>query len=95
MASTWTASIYSGLPEEEEVELVARTFDILRSASGQPITGWLSPGRSQSFATPDILAGTALTYACDWANDDLPYPMRTTSDPYMRCRTRLKPMTAP
>jgi hypothetical protein len=45
------------------------------------VTGWLSPGRSQSAATPDILAVNGVAYACDWANDDMPYPMRTANGP--------------
>lgn len=53
----------------------------MREASGQAVTGWLSPGRSQSFATPDILAANGVAYACDWANDDMPYPMRTANGP--------------
>jgi len=72
---------HSGLSEDEESELVDRTLRLLRTASGQPVTGWLSPGRSQSYATPDILARHGITYACDWANDDLPYEMRTASNP--------------
>lgn len=70
---------HSGLTAEAEGAIVAKTLKILRQASGQPVTGWLSPGRAQSFATPDILAAHGVTYACDWANDDLPYAMQTTS----------------
>lgn len=72
---------HSGLSREEETELVARTLALLRKASGQPVTGWLSPGRAQSYATPDILAANGVEYACDWANDDLPYAMRTDTGP--------------
>ena len=72
---------HSGLSKEDENDLVARTLDLLRKASGQPVTGWLSPGRGQSYSTPDILAANGIDYACDWANDDLPYAMKTTSKP--------------
>jgi len=68
---------YTGL--DNEAAMVRRTLEVLRGASGQRVTGWLSPGRAQSFATPDILAANGIEYACDWANDDLPYPMRTES----------------
>lgn len=70
---------YRGM--EDEAEVVRHTLDVLRSASGQTVTGWLSPGRAQSFATPDILAANGVGYCCDWANDDMPYPMRTESGP--------------
>lgn len=70
---------HSGLPVADETALVRRSLDILRRSSGQPVTGWLSPGRAQSYATPDILAAFGVAYACDWANDDMPYRMRTAS----------------
>lgn len=70
---------HSGLSLEAETAIVRHTLDVLRLASGQAVTGWLSPGRAQSFATPDILAEHGVTYACDWANDDMPYVMRTKS----------------
>jgi len=66
---------------ETEAEIIRDTLGILRGASGQAVTGWLSPGRAQSFATPDLLAGHGVEYACDWANDDMPYPMRTSAGP--------------
>lgn len=72
---------HSGLTPEAEGRIVARALATLRQASGQAVTGWLSPGRAQSFATPDILAANGVAYACDWANDDLPYAMRTASGP--------------
>ena len=68
---------YGGMPEAEEADLVRRSLDILRSASGQPVTGWLSPGRSQSHATLGLLAENGVAYACDWANDDMPIRMTT------------------
>jgi peptidoglycan/xylan/chitin deacetylase (PgdA/CDA1 family) len=70
---------HSGLSEDTEERLVSDTLAVLRTMSGQRVIGWLSPGRAQSFATPDILARNGVEYGCDWANDDLPYEMKTTS----------------
>ena len=81
MVSTWSTCITVACRSEQEDELVSRTLSLLRNASGQPVTGWLSPGRAQSYATPDILAQNGVAYACDWANDDLPYEMKTSSTP--------------
>jgi peptidoglycan/xylan/chitin deacetylase (PgdA/CDA1 family) len=72
---------HSGLSAEEEAAIVSRALATLRQASGQPVAGWLSPGRAQSFATPDILAANGVRYACDWANDDMPFAMRTVRGP--------------
>jgi allantoinase len=68
---------HSGLSVEEETAIVARALELLRGASGQPVAGWLSPGRAQSHATLEILARNGVRYACDWANDDMPYAMST------------------
>jgi peptidoglycan/xylan/chitin deacetylase (PgdA/CDA1 family) len=70
---------YEGLPPEEEQRLVAEALAILRRVSGQPVRGWLSPARSESFATLDLLGAAGIDYVCDWVNDDLLYPLRTAS----------------
>lgn len=68
---------HGGLAEEEERALIAQTLAILRQASGQSVTGWLSPAKSQSWNTPDLLREAGIDYACDWVNDDMPYAMNT------------------
>lgn len=68
---------YTGMPRDEEDQLIRGALETLRNASGKPVTGWLSPGRAQSADTPDLLAAHGVMYSCDWANDDLPYAMRT------------------
>ncbi len=72
---------YEGLPLEEEQRLVTTTLDILRKASGQKVRGWLSPAKSESFATPDLVAALGCDYLCDWVNDDMPYTFNTASGP--------------
>lgn len=68
---------HGGMAEEDERALIAQTLSILRQASGQPVTGWLSPAKSQSWNTPDLLREAGIDYACDWVNDDMPYAMHT------------------
>ncbi len=72
---------HGGLGEAAERALIARSLSLLRDATGQTVTGWLSPGRSQSHLTLDLLAEHGVTWCCDWANDDLPYPMKTRAGP--------------
>ena len=76
---------YEGLPRDEEQRLVTTTLDILRNAagaaSGQRVRGWLSPAKSESFATPDLVAAAGCDYLCDWVNDDMPYAFNTASGP--------------
>ncbi|MBL8384983.1 MAG: polysaccharide deacetylase family protein [Burkholderiales bacterium] len=70
---------YEGLPAGEEQRLVTTTLDILRRASGQKVRGWLSPAKSESYATPDLVAAAGCDYLCDWVNDDMPYAFATPS----------------
>ncbi len=62
---------------EEEAELVRQSVASLRQASGQAVTGWWSPARSESMNTLDLIAAEGIEYVCDWINDDLPYPIRS------------------
>jgi peptidoglycan/xylan/chitin deacetylase (PgdA/CDA1 family) len=68
---------HEGLSKEEERKLVEDSLGMLRKVSGQKIRGWLSPARSESFSTLDLLASAGIDYVCDWVNDDMPYAMRT------------------
>jgi len=68
---------YGGMDSATERELVARSVDRLRDATGQPVRGWLSPARNESEHTPELIAAHGIDYLCDWVNDDLPYPFRT------------------
>jgi allantoinase len=68
-----------GLAADEEKRLVTSTLDILRKASGQKVRGWLSPAKSESNATPDLVAAAGCDYLCDWVNDDMPYAFNTAS----------------
>jgi peptidoglycan/xylan/chitin deacetylase (PgdA/CDA1 family) len=70
---------HGALPVEEERALIARTLEILRPAAGGAVRGWLSPAKSESHATPDLVAEAGLDYLCDWVNDDMPYAMRTVT----------------
>lgn len=70
---------YGGQDLQEEQSLVSRSLDTLRAATGQPVEGWLSPSKSQSMNTPDLLAAAGVRYMCDWINDDMPFTFRTSS----------------
>ena len=49
--------------------------------SDAPIQGWLSPARSQSENTPELLQQAGLQWFGDWINDELPYPFQTANGP--------------
>lgn len=69
---------HAGLALDVERKLIADTLALLRKASGQAVRGWLSPAKSESAATLDLLSAAGVDYVCDWVNDDMPFAMRTT-----------------
>jgi peptidoglycan/xylan/chitin deacetylase (PgdA/CDA1 family) len=58
----------------DEAQVIERSLDIVRRFA--PVRGWLSPARSESHDTLDLLAQSGIDYVCDWVNDDMPYGMR-------------------
>jgi allantoinase len=67
---------YEGLAEAEERAQIETTLATLRRVSGQTVRGWLSPARSESSATLDLVAAAGIDYVCDWVNDDMPYEVK-------------------
>ena len=67
----------SAVPRDVESAWIEAAMERLRRATGQPIRGWISPGLSESFVTPDLLAAAGVEYFCDWMNDELPYGFKT------------------
>jgi peptidoglycan/xylan/chitin deacetylase (PgdA/CDA1 family) len=53
----------------------------LQRATGTPVKGWHSPGRSHSPNTLALLAQNGFEYVTDWANDDMPYTVTTNEGP--------------
>jgi len=62
--------------EDEERALIAGVVQTIERATGTHPRGWLSPALSESHRTLDILAENKIEYACNWVNDEQPYPMR-------------------
>jgi peptidoglycan/xylan/chitin deacetylase (PgdA/CDA1 family) len=66
---------YEGMAEEKD--LISRSLQTLRKFG--KVRGWLSPAKSESKATLDLIAAEGIEYVCDWVNDDMPYPLKTQS----------------
>ncbi len=66
---------WGGIEEEAEAALVKESVSVLREMSGQPVTGWWSPGKSESWKTLKHLVDNGIEYCCDWVNDDMPYTL--------------------
>ena len=70
-------TIDATLAEADERALIAAALNGLEAATGTRPVGWLSIARSQSWATPRLLAAAGIGYCLDWVNDELPYRMAT------------------
>jgi len=68
---------YGGQDIAQERETIKIALESLRKLSDQKITGWLSPARSESENTPDLLVEHGIEYFSDWVNDDMPYSFKT------------------
>lgn len=65
--------------EEDQRDTIRKTIDLIEKTTGQAPRGWMGPGLSETFDTPDILAEEGIEYVADWVNDDQPYPMKVKS----------------
>jgi allantoinase len=66
---------------EDQREVIRRSIDIIQSFSGQRPRGWFGPGLTQTYDTIDYLAEAGIEYIGDWALDDEPVTLKTTSRP--------------
>lgn len=64
----------------DEASLIKKSLDVLGKYG--KVRGWLSPAKSESKATLDLLAAEGIDYVCDWVNDDLPYEVKTKTPMY-------------
>ena len=60
---------------------IAKTTDVIRAFSGSRPRGWLGPGLTETWETPDILVEEGYEYVCDWVLDDQPVFLNTRSRP--------------
>jgi allantoinase len=56
---------------------IAKTTAIIREFTGRRPRGWLGPGLTETWDTPDILAEEGYEYICDWVLDDQPVLLKT------------------
>jgi allantoinase len=66
---------------ENEREDIVRTREAIRDFTGRPPRGWLGPGLTESWETPDLLVEEGFDYVADWVLDDQPVRLKTRSRP--------------
>ena len=60
---------------------IAKTTEIIRGFTGRAPRGWLGPGLTETWETPDILAEEGYQDVCDWVLDDQPVMLNTRTRP--------------
>jgi hypothetical protein len=66
---------------ENEREDIAKTSAAIARATGRPPRGWLGPGLTETWDTPDLLAEGGYDYVADWVLDDQPVVLKTRGKP--------------
>jgi peptidoglycan/xylan/chitin deacetylase (PgdA/CDA1 family) len=66
---------------ENEREDIARTTAAIADFTGRRPRGWLGPGLTETWETPEHLVDAGYEYVCDWVLDDQPVVLRTRTRP--------------
>jgi allantoinase len=66
---------------ENEREDIVKTREAIRRFAGRPPRGWLGPGLTETWETPDLLAEEGFDYVADWVLDDQPVRLKTRNKP--------------
>ena len=67
--------------EENQQAMIERSLDTLEKFTGKRPVGWLGPGLTQTFETPELLAAAGIQYIGDWVYDDEPTTIQTAKGP--------------
>jgi len=63
---------------EDQPAMIAKTLGVLERFSGTRPVGWLGPGLTQTYDTPEHLAAAGVRYIGDWVYDDEPTVIATS-----------------
>jgi len=66
---------------ENEREDIRKTADVIEKATGKRPRGWLGPGLTETWDTPDLLKQEGYDYVADWVLDDQPVWLKTKTTP--------------
>jgi allantoinase len=66
---------------ENEREDIRRTAETIAKVTGKRPRGWLGPGLTETWETPDLLVEEGYDYVCDWVLDDQPVWLKTRTKP--------------
>ena len=62
---------------------IRKTREVISKATGKPPRGWLGPGLTETWETPDLLVEAGYDYLADWVLDDQPVWLKTRGRPIL------------
>ncbi|SNT32367.1 Polysaccharide deacetylase [Streptosporangium subroseum] len=68
--------LHTGMDRDDERRVLTEITDTIAEGTGHRPRGWMGPGLTETFHTPELLADLGFRYLLDWTNDDQPYPLR-------------------
>lgn len=66
---------------EDQRAMIMKSMDVIERFTGKRPIGWLGPGLTQTYETPDTLTAAGVKYIGDWVYDDEPTVIRTVNGP--------------
>jgi peptidoglycan/xylan/chitin deacetylase (PgdA/CDA1 family) len=66
---------------DDERDDIRRTADAIEAFTGKRPRGWLGPGLTETWETPDLLVEEGYDYVADWVLDDQPVVLKTRTTP--------------
>jgi len=66
---------------DDQRALIHQSLETLERFTGRRPIGWLGPGLTETYDTPDLLVEAGIKYVGDWVYDDEPTELRTTHGP--------------
>lgn len=64
------------LMEDQRAD-IRQTVEIIREFTGKAPRGWMGPGLTETFETPDFLTAEGIEYVADYPMDDQPFDIKT------------------
>jgi allantoinase len=62
---------------------IRKVREVIAKATGTKPRGWLGPGLTETWETPDLLAEEGYDYVADWVLDDQPVWLKTRGKPIL------------
>lgn len=67
--------------EKDQPAMIERTLSTIQQCTGKRPVGWLGPGLTETYETPEHLAAAGIKYIGDWVYDEEPTEITTAKGP--------------